>query len=196
MTQNDIAYMQYRETARHNVRNENEDFRSHLANETETKRHNIATEGETKRHNIATEYNQAQSNLVSRLNALTAADATKYAAQIGAQAHILSAQIGASASRYVADSNYKSNLATALISSNTSRWNTSLKSRTDRDIAKSNNYYSYINTRNTITGSLQRTHMENVNKTLNTGISTGGRLIENLVNNATRIVSGLAIGGK
>lgn len=55
MTQNQIAYWNYKESGRHNRAVEAETHRANRAQETETNRHNVTWEQETERHNRAIE---------------------------------------------------------------------------------------------------------------------------------------------
>lgn len=62
MTQNQIAYWNYRELQRSNQARELENSRSNRARETETRRSNLATEKETARSNLARELETVRSN--------------------------------------------------------------------------------------------------------------------------------------
>lgn len=63
MTENQLAYLQYEETARSNVAREAETNRSNLAREAETNRANLVNEAETKRSNIARETETNRANV-------------------------------------------------------------------------------------------------------------------------------------
>lgn len=74
MTQNQLGYANYvesarhnrvteQETQRHNVVTENETQRHNIEGERETNRHNIITENETQRHNVVTENETARHNV-------------------------------------------------------------------------------------------------------------------------------------
>lgn len=59
MTQNQIAYLNFLESKRHNVVGERETGRHNVAGEAETQRHNLVGESETARHNQQTEILQS-----------------------------------------------------------------------------------------------------------------------------------------
>lgn len=63
MTNNQISFLNYQETARSNLAREQETNRSNVARERETHRTNIVNEGENRRSNLARESENLRSNL-------------------------------------------------------------------------------------------------------------------------------------
>lgn len=130
MTKNQIDYLNYLESQRHNVAGEAETNRYNIVVGNETNRHNLATEGEAARHNKETEAQGRQSNKeTKRHNKATESLTSKTLTETNRHNLATEAETGRSNRaneqnvRYTADQGYAGRIDSAKISANASMVN-------------------------------------------------------------------------